>query len=345
MGTLEELEKEVKAIKGFLEYIYGPNITDDHQPPVTKPAEGFVKQPNGWNGNQDPFTWEITRMKQNNQLLKIVDNKGINIATDFTSVKTAQAYIDWNKSTDPGEQEPDEGPEPEKPKPDEPPQPAGSSTTKDGVQVPFEIEGNWDYKVTEDWRDGGARFNMECPGLSVVMVGSFIGKSGDDDVSPKLLMGRHTDDKGNDEHYMGCGYDGGIPVAGGDPRLRVEGPHNKYSDDLKKFLKREKADSCIGKFKLYMAAVIQEAKGVRFQMYQGKGNNEIKPSNDWTLIYDYLDDATEIKNIKKSGLDLKFFPIRNLDHAKGTEQSVWRVDETPGLKSKWLAVAKIKAKN
>jgi len=339
------LEERFNRLLKFLTGIYGPNIIDDHEPPVTKPAEGFIKDDGkGWGANQDPDTWSITKMTKFPNLFKIVDSEGINVATDFTSEITAQAFIDWSQSTDNDDQPTDDN-EPDIPSVPEEPTTAGESITKDGIKVPFEIEGNWDYTVKEDWRDGGARFNMICPGTSVVIVGAFTGTGGSDERSPKLLMGRHTDNKGNNEHYMGCGYDGGIPIKGGFPRLRLEGPHNKYTSALKKFITRKEAKSCINQWVLNMAAAIQEEKGVRFLIYEAKSiQSGDKPISDWEVIYEYLDDGTEAKELTgKDGLDLKHFPIRNLDHTKGTAQSVWRVDATPGLKQKWLAVAKVKA--
>jgi hypothetical protein len=103
----------------------------------------------------------------------------------------------------------------------------------------------------------------------------------------------------------------------------------------------------IGEWRGYMAIIQQEPEGVRIKYYQDVGDNETKPANEWNLIYEYLDDGVESKQIDKndSSLDLKFFPIRSLDHTKGTAQTVWRCDNTPGLKQKWLAVAPILGKN
>lgn len=69
-------------------------------PGPPKPTEGQVKT----GGNQDPATWHIVNMTNNPALFKVVDDKGKNIATDFTTAVTAQGYIDyyvWVKGTPP----------------------------------------------------------------------------------------------------------------------------------------------------------------------------------------------------------------------------------------------------
>lgn len=62
--------------------------------PVTKPTEGVEQL----KGNKDPSTWRIVHMKDNPQLFKVVDDKGLNIAVEFTTQAIAQQYIDWAKS-------------------------------------------------------------------------------------------------------------------------------------------------------------------------------------------------------------------------------------------------------
>jgi hypothetical protein len=334
-------DQKVDRLIKFLETIYGPDLLDEEVPPVVKPAEGKVKEPSGWGANKDPATWTITNMRNFPALFKVVDDKGVNVATDFSSQRTAQAYIDYNKSI---YKEPDPEPEPE---PEPEPQPGGGggaegeSVTKDGVKVPVKIKGSWSYQVKEDWRDGGARFNMPGAGTSLVTVGCFTAtQDKGDEISPKVLMGRHTGNAGSPESYMGCGYDGGIRVGGGKPRMRAECPHPKYTSALKDPIVAESALSMVGKWRLYMVIVKQEDKGVRIQMFQDQGDCETKPANQWKKIYEYFDTG-QIAKIKESGMDLKFFPIKNLDHTKGTAQTVWRCDDTPGLKQKWMAVASL----
>lgn len=88
------------------------------QPPVTepsKPTEGTVKE----GGDQDPDNWHINPMRDDPSKFKIIDGNSKNIATDFSSVATAQEYIAYyrwqkvNPST----------PLPTPPSPDSPPTP------------------------------------------------------------------------------------------------------------------------------------------------------------------------------------------------------------------------------
>lgn len=81
--------------------------SDKPVPPTTteppKPTEGTVKEPDGWGGNDDPDTWKVVHMKSPADKFKVVDGRGINIATDFTTEQTAQGYIDyavWHKHND-----------------------------------------------------------------------------------------------------------------------------------------------------------------------------------------------------------------------------------------------------
>src|ERR671919_639441 len=85
-----------------------------------------------------------------------------------------------------------------------------------------------DYEYRTNERDGGARYNMNAAGTSLVMVGYFTMSGGDDDVAAKLLGGRHTDSA----PYEGCVYDPAIQTDNGQPRLRAECPHPDYTGNL-----------------------------------------------------------------------------------------------------------------
>ncbi len=343
-------DQKVDKIVEFLTKIYGTNILDPEGHGEVKPipSEGFVKE-GGWGGDKNPHKWKIVNMKDRPVLFKIIDEAGKNVATDFTTNQTAQYYIDYHKYVWQGETEPEgpgpgpEEPEPE-PKPEEPQE--GASITKDFVQVPVQVLGEFDYDVREDWRDGGARFNMKGPNsTSLVTVGYFIAdKDGGDEVSSKVLMGRHTGEPGEPDSYMGGGYDLGISVNGKKPRMRAENPHPKYTDTLTSPVVAKDGLSFVGKWRGMMTIVTQEKEGVRIEWFQDQGDNETKPANSWIKLYEYFDTG-QIAKIKKAGFEGKLFPIRDLKHTKGTNQTVWRIDETPGLKQKWLAVARIKGKN
>ena len=207
--------------------------------------------------------------------------------------------------------------------------PPGSSTTKDGVTVPFKIKGEWDYEYETNERDGGARYNMNAAGTSLVMVGYFTMSGGDDDVAAKLLGGRHTDSA----PYEGCVYDPAIQTDNGQPRLRAECPHPDYTGNLDLDFSKQ-GISYHGKWVGTMAVAIQEQNGVRIQMFQDQGDNEVRPANQWVKVLEFFDDGTKVSGIE--GADR--FPIRELPN---NAQNTWRIDESPGLQEKWLAIAEI----
>jgi hypothetical protein len=207
--------------------------------------------------------------------------------------------------------------------------PPGSSTTKDGVTVPFKIKGEWDYEYETDERDGGARYNMNAAGTSLVMIGYFTMSGGDDDVAAKLLGGRHTDSA----PYDGCVYDPAIQTDNGQPRLRAECPHPDYTGNLDLDFSKQ-GISYHGKWVGTMAAAIQEQNGVRIQLFQDQGDNEVRPANQWVKVLEFFDDGTKVSGIE--GADR--FPIRELP---ASAQNTWRIDESPGLQEKWLAIAEI----
>lgn len=65
------------------------------EPPATqppKPTEGTTKNVGA---NVDPEQWKVVHMKSPPEKFKVVDNKGLNVATDFTTEPNAQGYIDY----------------------------------------------------------------------------------------------------------------------------------------------------------------------------------------------------------------------------------------------------------
>jgi hypothetical protein len=75
--------------------------------PVPPTETGFVK-PGGWGGNRDPRTWKPTKMKDDPKLWKVVDNKGKNIVTSFTTQEFAQRVIDIARELYQEDGDPDE---------------------------------------------------------------------------------------------------------------------------------------------------------------------------------------------------------------------------------------------
>jgi hypothetical protein len=125
--------------------------------------------------------------------------------------------------------------------------------------------------------------------------------------------------------------------------MRAENPHPVYTDTLENPLVSKDGETFVNKWRGMMTIVNQEKEGVRIQWFQDQGENETKPSNQWVKVYEYFDTG-QIAKLKNGDFEGKCFPIRNLDHTKGTSQTVWRIDNTPGLKQKWCAVAEIEGK-
>lgn len=292
---------------------------DDNLKKCVPPPEalnGIVK-PGGWGANPDAETWQVVNMIKQPILFKVVDDKGINVATHFPTKELAERYILWYKW-----KQTQTGPPPP------PPPPPGSNTTKDGVTVPFKIKGEWNYTVREDWRDGGARFNIPAAGTSLVMVGYFTASvDAGDEVSAKALGGRHSDSV----PYDGCIYDLGIRIDGKKPRMRAECPHPHYTGTLST---GTDGITFVGRWTGMMASFVQETAGVRIQYWQDQGDAETKPANEWKKLYEFFDDGTKITGI--AGADR--FPLRTLP---ATAQNTWRIDNTPGLAQKWIAIAEI----
>lgn len=69
-------------------------------PPGPDPGsdDGYVK-PGGWHANPDPKTWKVVPMKDNPAKFKVVDDKGVNVATGFKTQAGAQKYIDNAKGS------------------------------------------------------------------------------------------------------------------------------------------------------------------------------------------------------------------------------------------------------
>ncbi len=61
------------------------------------PADAGVVKPGGWGANPDASKWTVTHMKNPPVEFKVVDDKGVNVATNFKTQAGAQAYIDAHK--------------------------------------------------------------------------------------------------------------------------------------------------------------------------------------------------------------------------------------------------------
>lgn len=75
------------------------DLSDKTEPgPDQKPDEGYVK-PGGWGANADPNSWKVAPMKNPATDFKVVDDNGVNVATNFHTVLAANNYITTHKAT------------------------------------------------------------------------------------------------------------------------------------------------------------------------------------------------------------------------------------------------------
>lgn len=209
-----------------------------------------------------------------------------------------------------------------KPPVDQPPQPPGTSTTKDGVTIPFKVK---EFKY--DHNDRGTRYDFRHgSGTSMVMIGYFK-TSGNDDVSAKILGGRHSDSA----KYDGCCYIPAINTSSGGGKFRVECPHPDYGDVDLDFEGNGKGYN--NGFVGTMAVAIQKPDGVIIQMWQDQGDNDgDKPANEWVKVLEVFDDGNKARGI--DGADR--FPLRELPDSA---QNTWRIDTNND--AKWLAVGEL----
>lgn len=61
---------------------------------ITLQEEGVILH-GGWGGKKDPNFWQVVAMRQDPSKFKVVDQHGVNIATDFSNRLNAQKYIDF----------------------------------------------------------------------------------------------------------------------------------------------------------------------------------------------------------------------------------------------------------
>ena len=108
---------DIKDIDIVLTPVDGPPVPDPDPP--KEPIEKGTVKPGGWGGNKDPKTWKAVSMKKPKDQFKVVDDRGINIATNFTTKEAAQLFIDWSVGHGVPVPTPD-------PNPDHPPTPTGT---------------------------------------------------------------------------------------------------------------------------------------------------------------------------------------------------------------------------
>jgi len=98
VGNASTDEVKVTITKGVVSPPPPPSDKDPGLPP--KP---WLEQPEK-GGNKDPNLWKVVPMLKDPKLSKVIDDKGINIAVEFTTAAYAKQYIDhfvWIKNNPP----------------------------------------------------------------------------------------------------------------------------------------------------------------------------------------------------------------------------------------------------
>jgi hypothetical protein len=302
----------------------------DPDPNQEKPTEGTIKD-GGWGGNTDPKTWTVTNMRNPSDQYKVVDDKGVNIATNFTTMQLAQNFINYflihpfppEEEEETGGETGGEGGEQGQGGETGSGGTEGKGKDKNGVQLLQSDGKDISYSVVKDTRSGkndGIRWNFVVKDwLKTEATGYFRFSKDpvDDEVSIKWSEMSHSD--GND---VQC-YDSGVSIKDGKSRIRFENPHPKYSGDLANGKGEPLNTKWIGYKGIFDP---QEDGTVLVKVYQDAGDNESKPSNNWKEVLNYKD--TKYKRNKVH----PFVTFRVDDPDKKGQKN---------LEEKWLSVAKI----
>jgi hypothetical protein len=206
---------------------------------LKEPTEGTILH-GGWGANQDPKIWNVISMNDKPEFFKVVDNNGINVATDFTTEANAKYYIEYFQSIE------DED--------DNPPSPHNSSQLdKEGVQMllPTKIGGKEYY--TKDYSYRRSKHGQKSkPELGKIPRDTFtlknvpfmqaeytfVGKidfTSDDDFSFKVGSKNHS---GNDPDGEGQCYSFGIS-SNGKVHLSKETPRHPKTPNFDSKVKVE----------------------------------------------------------------------------------------------------------
>lgn len=69
------------------------------EPGPDQPSEeGYIK-PGGWGANADPKSWKVSPMKNPASDFKVVDDMGVNVATNFHTVIAANTYVTTHQAS------------------------------------------------------------------------------------------------------------------------------------------------------------------------------------------------------------------------------------------------------
>jgi len=308
--------------------------------PAPAPSEGVIKK-GGWGGNYDPQTWKVTNMKNPTTQYKVVDDKGINIATNFSTDQTATLFIRYfrdGKHPFPpdggGGDVPEPKPEPKPtPGPDNPPEPTpeGGNIDENGVQIQAKIKRQLvkgstversvhnqsnEKNIKRDSIYGVPKTSKE--NVSNIATVFYINTklSGKDQVDSKLLGGKHSDS----DSKQGCCVPVGILIDPGKPSkgfLAKEYPEHPKTPSFPDKIQYNGLELPDLNGKTFGHQVITYMKGSDrvFEMYvdlsvlDTKISDLKEPPNKWQLYFTAIDDGksltgpvyTENQGIKNGG--------------------------------------------
>ena len=252
MIIINGIKYKITDIKNFsLEIVSTtPNPDPDPDPDAQPPEKGTVLH-GGWGGNNNPAKWKVSKMKKPKDQFKVVDDKKVNIATNFTSEDTAQQFIDWSKKHGPLPPDPPVTPgicepgyhhdETGKCVPDTPdhPPPTGDKDQFGILKIAPDKTGgkiNTDFTLEEKERNyaSGAPSEWSCEytadlgdKLSDIEVTYYVKINGfkdeTDNISTKVLGPSHQDGDGRSWYISEIQTDGSDKET-----LKTESPHPVY---------------------------------------------------------------------------------------------------------------------
>ena len=298
----KQYEIEIKDIDIILKPVNGPPVPDPDPNPQQPPTETGTVKPGGWGGNQDPKTWKATNMKKPKDQFKVVDNKGINIATNFTTKEAAQAFINWSVG---------HAPPPIDPPPVDPGNPPPTPTgTKDQFGIlkiapdkpngktntSFELEEkerNYESGKPSEWSvEYTADLGEKLSDIEVTYYCKINGfKTNEaDNISTKILGPSHSDGVGRSWYIGELATDGSSSKT-----LMTETPHPVYFDNNQKALFTV-GESIVGKWVgiKMVTYLINGGKDRRLEMWLDWPVSDIaNPPNNWRMYWG-VDDTGQL---------------------------------------------------
>lgn len=295
-------------------------ISNNPVPNPEVPKELGTVKPGGWGGNiQNPDGWKVVQMRDDPKLSKIVDEKGVNISTGYTTPEVANAVIDFIKKIGWTEFEKllKSAPPVVTPPPVEPGtdgvvgknvyKTTGKTMTPQstGFKTRHYASGKPD-DTTIEWNAGG------CPYEAYEAYGDFvIGKPEHDDrLDVKMYGPNHKDG-------IGAWYIFAIQFSDGETSFGIEQPHPKTNSSV---ARGKSFGSIIGNKKIGFKGVIYplQAGGAHVEGYI-----DLKDGKGWQLAI-----AADNPGGKKFKRD-------------SNQQIQFRIDAAPQLKGENVIVEEI----